>query len=234
MYYQNCRGLRTKTHNFYKNICIHNYDVIVLVETWLNSSVFSEELFDDRYDVHRRDRESSGFVPQDEGGGVLLAVLRKYRSKRMKSWESMCEDIWITIDSLQLTLCAVYLPPPVTRTPLDLFLAGCNSVCDRMSLDSNVCILGDFNLGIINWNSLNDNSFKILPYTCQALLDFISTNKLHQFNNVTNTGRILDLVLSTLQSCTVTHAIDILTKTERIHPPLHITLSLSTEVISLP
>ncbi|CAB3251213.1 unnamed protein product [Arctia plantaginis] len=57
-----------------------NYDIIVLTETWLNSSVLSTELFDDRYVVYRRDRESSGFHPGKEGGGVLVAVSRRLRN----------------------------------------------------------------------------------------------------------------------------------------------------------
>lgn len=36
-----------------------NYDVIVLCETWLREGFHDEELFDDRYNVYRRDRDFS-------------------------------------------------------------------------------------------------------------------------------------------------------------------------------
>lgn len=59
VYYQNVQGLRTKTHTFCENLLASNYDVSCLTETWLNGSVFTGELFSDRYAVNRRDRESS-------------------------------------------------------------------------------------------------------------------------------------------------------------------------------
>lgn len=54
-----------------------NYDIIILCETWLNSSILSSELFDDRFVVYRRDRETSNFRIKKEGGGVLIAVSKK-------------------------------------------------------------------------------------------------------------------------------------------------------------
>lgn len=55
IYYQNVRGLRTKTNAFYKNLLQVDYDVICLSETWLHENIFSAELFDSRYSVYRCD-----------------------------------------------------------------------------------------------------------------------------------------------------------------------------------
>lgn len=51
IYYQNVRGLRSKTLTFYRNLSLVSYDIIILTETWLNDSVFDSELFDSRYVV---------------------------------------------------------------------------------------------------------------------------------------------------------------------------------------
>ncbi|CAG9790399.1 unnamed protein product [Diatraea saccharalis] len=76
VYYQNCRGLRTKLHTLYMNVLSHNYDIIILTETWLIENISESEMFDTRYRVFRsdRDRIASG---RHDGGGVLIAVRRE-------------------------------------------------------------------------------------------------------------------------------------------------------------
>lgn len=71
--YQNVRGLKSKTDDFYRNVCCSQFDVIILTETWLNNGIYDKELFDPRYKVYRRDRDliTSG---KSDGGGVLIAV----------------------------------------------------------------------------------------------------------------------------------------------------------------
>lgn len=45
MYYQNVRGLRTKTSDFSNNALSCDYDIVALTETSLNDSFFDGELF---------------------------------------------------------------------------------------------------------------------------------------------------------------------------------------------
>lgn len=68
VYYQNVRGLRTKTATFYRNICLNSYDIICVTESWLTDGVNNNELFDDRYIVFRRDR-NYGLTKQGKVGG---------------------------------------------------------------------------------------------------------------------------------------------------------------------
>lgn len=206
-----------------------NYDVIILIETWLNSNVSSSELFDDRYVVYRRDRETTGSQSNKEGGGVLIAVHRKFNSSLVAHWQSKCEDLWVTVEistshaSRQMALCALYLPPPVCLSNLDHFIEHCNKVLD--STDIPICVFGDFNLGKIDWDSRDGNVS--LPRTCQNLLDFINVSQLVQYNRVKNcNGRILDLILSTVPSCSVVEANSSLTVIDKFHPALEISLSL--------
>lgn len=57
IYYQNVRGLRTKIDEFYRQLCLSAYDVVILSETWLLEDINNNELFDNRYIVWRRDRD---------------------------------------------------------------------------------------------------------------------------------------------------------------------------------
>lgn len=231
IYYQNTRGLRTKTHNFCRQLSLENYDIVVLTETWLNSSILSAELFDDRYVVHRRDRDGR----KKDGGGVLIAVLKKINSKRMANWESQCEDLWITFEVpfiksfRRIALCAVYLPPPVLRSTLDNFLDCCNVVLEQTNLHA--CIVGDFNLGNIQWNLVNDSVNNYTPPgISNVLIDFTHMHKLTQLNGIVNVSRrILDLVLTNLPSCSVTEALNSLSNIDVHHPPIEILIKASKE-----
>lgn len=76
VYYQNCRGMRTKLHTIYVNILLNDYDIIILSETWLHSDIQNGEWIDSRYCVHRCDRDR-GRSGKRDGGGVLVAVRRE-------------------------------------------------------------------------------------------------------------------------------------------------------------
>lgn len=148
VYSQNVRGLRTKTTSFYKNVLCSSYDVVFLCETWLNSSIFDGELFDDRYLVYRRDRETSGFHRSKSGGGVLIAVSKHLSSRRMPEMESDCEDLWVELEMREngktphkLLLCGVYLPPPIQKNVLDCYIDNANRILES---NRNVLIMGDF------------------------------------------------------------------------------------------
>lgn len=68
VYYQNIRGLRTKSLNFRQNILCSDLDVIVITETWLHDGIYDGELCDGRYDVFRADRDL--VLSGKESGGV--------------------------------------------------------------------------------------------------------------------------------------------------------------------
>lgn len=82
VYYQNVRGLRTKTETFHENLLSEEYDIIALTETWLCDGIFSEELFDERYNVVRKDRHTA-----TRGGGVLVAFNKKLSYELLETKE---------------------------------------------------------------------------------------------------------------------------------------------------
>ncbi|KAL0819973.1 hypothetical protein ABMA28_007970 [Loxostege sticticalis] len=235
MYYQNVRGLRTKTHSFYCNLANSNYDIIILTETWLKDNISNSELFDGRYIVYRRDRSVSRFQRKSDGGGVLIAVSNRFGSCRMYNWESECEDLWVTVTIpntkplVTLTLCAVYLSPPVQRPALEHFVGNCHSVLEENN-SRNVCLIGDFNQGKISWNSSGMEPTPQLSNLNQYFVDFTTVSNLNQFNKVLNSkNRLLDLVLTDLATCSVEEAVDILSTVDPLHPPISIVIPTHNE-----
>lgn len=150
IYYQNVRGLRTKTSDFFSRVACDNYDIVVITETWCDGSVFDSELFDDRYVVYRRDGESSNIHGKSDGGGVAVAVSKCYISSRLRELESNCEDIWLRIKSfnergqqMHFYLCSVYLRSPLRQDVLEDFLVNSNRVLEQNKIE-NVIFVGDF------------------------------------------------------------------------------------------
>lgn len=230
VYYQNVRGLRTKTHTFYKNLTMSNYDIIILSETWLNNSVMSSELFENRYKVYRRDRETSGFHNKKEGGGALIAVSTKLNSTRITTWESNCEDLWVAVDVClsgivqRLVFCALNLPSPVSLPMLKHFIDNCNSIMEKQCIRT--CIVGDFNLGSIDWAEFDSmGSCSHTSTSTQILIDFCNIHNLKQVNNIINkSGKILDLVLVDSLVCRLSKSLDPLSVVDGFHPPLEFQL----------
>ncbi|CAH1959366.1 unnamed protein product [Acanthoscelides obtectus] len=80
LYYQNTRGLRTKTEEFYLNVLLEDYDVIAVTESWLNDEIFDGELVDDRYAVLRNDRATSTW-----GGDFKIPVPNSNSSEKAQA-----------------------------------------------------------------------------------------------------------------------------------------------------
>ncbi|CAH2084216.1 unnamed protein product [Euphydryas editha] len=231
IYYQNVRGLRSKTNEVFTNILNSNYKVIALTETWLNSSIYSKELFDNRYVVYRRDRLCSQIGKQD-GGGVLIAISRELSSSRIVNWESDIESLWVVIEiNIQsairkIAICVVYLPPPVKIETLNKFLESVDNVINHVE---DIIVLGDFNMGFINWK-VNDNFLHTTPSNCTStlgysLIDFLCINRMHQYNCIKNCNdKVLDLVFSNLSNISVRKPLDLLSRLDPFHPNLLIVI----------
>lgn len=83
IYYQNCRGLRTKLHTLFYNILVNCYDIIILSETWLIPSISDSEVVDSRYQLYRCDRDRVATGKDDGGGGA--ACLSRFAALFMPS-----------------------------------------------------------------------------------------------------------------------------------------------------
>ena len=76
IYYQNCRGVKTKLETLKLNMANNDADIVALTETWLNVSVHNQEFNTDRF-IIRKDRNQQ-ITGKKQGGGVLLAIKKKF------------------------------------------------------------------------------------------------------------------------------------------------------------
>jgi hypothetical protein len=231
--------MRTKTNDIYKNILLHDYDIILITETWLKAYVYDGEFIDERYTVYRRDRTISDFYDKMDGGGLLIAVKKSIISTRLVHKECRADDLWILIDitegkiSRRIGICLVYtlcLSDPLKHKELTTLLENVTRVAAEMD---EIMVMGDFNLSFIKWSkSSDDNCLVAENYSNKlghTLVDFLSATNLSQRNDVINVDdKILDLVLTNI-SCSVSLA-ESLSKVDPYHPPLEITLNLCSNL----
>lgn len=148
IYYQNVRGLRTKT-NIRTEISASQYDIIIFTEHWLNENFSSSEYFDENYFVERSDRVSVN--KQWGGGGAWIAIKKEFSYKRIHEWEkrSPFESVWIEMINRssrnKLFMNVVYIPP---QTNYEVYSAYFDLLTEIMCVhqpDAKFIITGDFN-----------------------------------------------------------------------------------------
>lgn len=156
-YYQNVRGLRTKTNNFYKSLSLYNFDIILLTETWLSSDIANSELFDDRYSVYRKDRDSFT-SDKKKGGGVLVAVHKRAASRILLHEFDDLEHIIVKVNegSLSLLISVVYFPPGSDLASYERFGEDIENLMDKYDALDVLCC-GDFNLPGMIWDNSESN-----------------------------------------------------------------------------
>ena len=227
MYYQNVRGLRTKSHQFYLSVQSEDYDVYALTETWLNESFNSNEFFDDRYRVYRCDNRRD-LSNKSRGGGVLLAVSTNFQILLTPFlYNTRFTDAILLVTSYDgacIVLCCVYI---CNDSPLDeysKFYDFCSSIFDTLKPNFKLIIVGDFNIPDY-FNSANNIYNK--NRRLDTLSNFLFTNDLFQRNNVLNFNkRILDLVLTNIQNVSATRCMCPVVFEDAHHPSIQIKCNL--------
>lgn len=244
IYYQNVRGLRSKSTVFYRNVCLNSYHLIVLTETWLLDGVSNSELFDDRYIVWRRDRNYS-MTGQSRGGGVLIAVRKDLEIRSQPEYLSSAEDLWITLTVkpvngrrvINLHLCVLYLCKQSLgfsfSTQLSHFLSKLGEVIISHP-DDKYLIIGDFNMSSITWLPISGvrylSPININSVDETTLIDDLTTHDLKQYNGCLNKyGKILDLVLAN-DAVVVTECDDPLVPID----PYHSSLLIGVQFVEIP
>lgn len=202
-YYQNVRGLKTKTGQFYVNLLNSEHSLICCTETWLREDVNSSELFNDRYVVFRNDRnvKTSG---KTDGGGVLIA-LDKSRFKSVAStprWNiptvEMVSVSTSISNSKKLNIFCIYLEPGYSIIKLELLLSGLESALLEHPSDD-FLFFGDWNVPSFADFDPKSSLANVESRKCRLIFDFMSVCNLRQLNSIRNhNNRVLDLVFSTL------------------------------------
>ena len=207
VYYQNVRGLNTKTVECLSAVSAQEHDLIALTETWLDDSMSDAELFDDRYLVFRRDRGS-------RGGGVLLAVRsdRVRAARQLDHLQTVGEHIWVSLEfhGVQYLICVLYFPPSQGRDVSGAFFNILSENSDYL-MGKNIIVIGDFNI---------PSSPYLRPeidFIC-SLFNFTDINCVN--NTMSNTR--LDMILTNLTSdCgDVTRSDYVLVNEDNYHPAL--------------
>ncbi|CAF4867365.1 unnamed protein product [Pieris macdunnoughi] len=234
LFYQNVRGLRTKSNEFYQNLLTCTFDVILITESWLNSSFYDNELCSDEYQMFRRDR-SKETSSKNIGGGLLIYVSRYLKAYERAEWNcNSVETLWITIphnslavnDRRSLHIGLVYIPPDSMQAErLETFISSFSHIMDT-NISDNFIIVGDFNLPNINWTPLGPILLKKgtskIQNVSEIFLNEINISGLKQHNVSSNSSNnVLDLILSnvSIDSSTTDMA---LVKPDIYHPCLKI------------
>nr|CAI5847086.1 unnamed protein product [Callosobruchus analis] len=216
IYYQNVRGLKSKTAAFYNSVAACNFPLIALSETWLDSSVSSSELFDGRYVVFRKDRDR--FTQKLRGGVVLLAVHSDFSSVILNMQFSLTNidllGVKVTFNGLSYLIIVLYIPPGLSH---DTYEQLFDNLCSVQYLyDCNLIIIGDFNIASYSAFVLNNEHTPAV----RNLLDFANFFSLNQYNYIYNhSSRLLDLVWSNTL-CRVDKWTDILIAEDLHHPTI--------------
>lgn len=215
IYYQNARGLRTKSNTFFNNISTATSDLYAITESGTNEGICDGELVPRGFTVLRCDRVDG----RKHGGAMLVAAPRSGLSIQPihlpgHDVDSAVYELVSAVVRIKKTYsflcCIVYIPPK-------------SADCDYMqlfhvleSLSSqyyNILIIGDFNLYSASQNVQNYFVF------------FVTFCGLSQRNTVVNANeRLLDLVLTTAgeEEASVSLANDPLVPIDAHHPPLEV------------
>jgi hypothetical protein len=113
-FYQNIRGLRTKSIEIFNNVCSYDFKIICLTKTWLNESHCSQIFFPEVYAVYRSDRDCH---TKSRGGGALIAISEVvFGVKSRSDLELFQECFWVEItltDGRNLLIGNHYFAPDV-------------------------------------------------------------------------------------------------------------------------
>ena len=151
---------KTKLLNFSNSVAACSFPIIALTETWLDSSVFDNELFDETYNIFREDRNFTA-VKKSRGGGVLIAIDSNIHAEKL----NLRFGDFLTIQNIDIVatkltinrqscyIFVVYIPPEANSNAYETLFESISSL--DYVLNSNVLILGDFNLRLYSLHVSN-------------------------------------------------------------------------------
>ena len=187
---------RAKLDEIESVLCVnYHYDIICISETWLSSTVSSDDVKLNNFTLYRKDRDNgaSGY------GGVAIYVANYLNSERrldleVNGLEYICIEIKVNNKSVLVSVC--YRPPTNLSDVRRTFLENFQVAIDQMkSYDSDIqVILGDFNDRCVSWYDSHATSELRLN-----LFDISTVNNFIQFINEPtrysgNSASLLDLI----------------------------------------
>ena len=192
----NARSIVNKTAYLNSFIQQNKYNLIFIVETWLNKLLdnFDSLVCPHGYNIIRKDRHNK------KGGGVLLIYKSTLRiidvtnNQNNLFLEHICVDVIFSSQKRKTSLyrfCCCYIPPDLSKDD-SFILLFCN-ILKKYIENHPIFILGDFIFPGIDW-SLYSSSCK----SDKVFLDFCLQNNLYQhvFEQTHTSGSTLDLLFT--------------------------------------
>lgn len=101
IFYQNVRGLRTKSNEFSLNLEAFDADITCITESWLTEGFLNSEYSSNRFHIHRRDRNYTSSNTSRGGGSIIIHKnnLRSTRIMEMESNINFVEDICLKVET---------------------------------------------------------------------------------------------------------------------------------------
>ncbi|XP_062706730.1 uncharacterized protein LOC134287803 isoform X2 [Aedes albopictus] len=239
IYYQNVRGLRTKTTDLKLRLSSSDYDVIIFTETWLRPDINDSELTSD-YSIFRCDR-SAATSDLSRGGGVLVAVKCGLQCSAVSLVD--CEHleqvaVRVRLPNRSLYVCNVYLRPCSEAALYSAHAMAAQRIADQAADIDVILILGDYNLPRLKWCFDDDiNGYLSLNASSEPeliLVDSLSSCGLVQLNPFVNSsGNVLDLVFSNSPNdFEVLQSPHPILTSDDYHPPLVLQLDTRSSVLA--
>ena len=179
-----CLLIKHFQHFHTLNIFIHSYiNIFGVTETWLSHHIYDNEILPFGYTIYRKDRDS-------RGGGVLLAVNKKFSSSLVPS----PPDIEVITTRFHnpnpFIICVTYIPPNsgegYHHSLSNYFTELSKELCP-------IILIGDFNFPDIDWATLQGTSSTSNRF-CELLFQLNFTQLIDQPTHIH--GNILDLVIT--------------------------------------
>lgn len=205
--------MRTKIDELILNVELCNYDVLILIETWLNSDFLDSELNFTDFNLYRKDR-SVDTSDKSRGGGVLIAVRKYLSSKLVVPSSKIIEDLYVKINfgHKKVLIGGVYIPP---RSSVEMYYTHIDNVFEISNIypEYEMSVFGDYNIPDCIWVLNNEELVPICEESSfgTVISDNFSAIGMNQVCHLPNNHNVfLDLVFS--QSClvTVNYAYDLL------------------------
>ena len=190
--------MSSKLLEFYAAVSMNEYDAIVIVETWLNSSHLDAEVAPTGWSIFRKDRFG-------RGGGVMILCKDHFRPTLVPVDCRGTEQVWVkaNLPGNNVYIGAAYVPP---CAQVEVLSNATNVFADIEKLlhdDEEALLLSDFNQPGITWIRDYEIPNVFRPVTAASetevlLVEGLLGQNLYQLNETTNSyGNLMETVFST-------------------------------------
>ena len=149
----NIRSLKNKEHYLLAQDLVlkQKFDIFIISETWLDTSVTDTEIEFPGYALFRLDRNGK------RGGGVSAYVNQSLKCEPMKDLtyiaESGLHQLWLKIQDMNFRsffMCTAYRPPDTSLSCFETDFS--ETLTSALSFNKPIYILGDLNCNVLDAN----------------------------------------------------------------------------------